>query len=178
MHYRVNPLFVVASIALVLLPLQVVAAQTSSTGDVNSEIEVLRADLAANKVEIIKEAMQFKPQESSVFWPIYKEYQAEVSKLNDERVQLIKSYAEKFSTITDADAKAMAEKAFDLESRRTELKKKYFKKFNEQLPATTVAKFFQLEHRLDLLVNLKLASELPSLLVKPAAKSAQAPPSQ
>jgi hypothetical protein len=178
MSYRANPLFLVALIGLVLLPLQVVVGQTAGAGDVNSEIEALRADWAADKVEIIKEGMQFKPEESSVFWPIYKEYQAEVSKLNDERVQLIKSYAEKFSTINDADAKAMAEKAFDLESRRTELKKKYFKKFNEQLPATTVAKFFQLEHRLDLLVDLKLASELPSLLVKPAAKSAQAPPTR
>ncbi len=175
-QHRLNLFIVVASIALVVFPLQVVVAQTSGGRDVNSEIEALRADLAANKVEIIKEGMQFTPQESSVFWPIYKQYEAQLSKLNDERIQLVKSYSEKFTTLSDADAKVMAEKAFDLESRRTELKKKYFKKFNAQLPATTVAKFFQLEHRLDLLVNLQLASELPLLLVKHAPQGTPAPP--
>jgi hypothetical protein len=140
-----------------------VAAQTGNESDVNSQIESLRADLRADKVKIITVAMQFTPQESSAFWPIYRKYEADLGKLNDQRVQLIKSYAEKYDSMTDADAKAMSEKAFDLESRRANLKKKYFKEFNSKLSATTVARFFQLEHRLDLLVDLQLASELPPM---------------
>jgi hypothetical protein len=35
----------------------------------------------------------------------------------------------------------------------------------------TVAKFLQLEHRLDLLVDLKIASELPALLIKATGKA-------
>jgi len=144
-------------------------ASGSAQSDLTSEIESVRADMRADKVSIIKEAMQFSTKESDDFWPIYKKYEYDLSKLNDERVQLIKSYSDKFGSITDADAKSMAEKAFDLESRRIDLKKKYFKEFNKKLPATTVAKYFQLEHRLDLLVDLRLASLLPSLLVQPAA---------
>ena len=143
-------------------------AQASDTGDVNSEIEALRADMRADKIQIIKDAMQFTPEQSEKFWPIYNKYSADLKKLNDERVQLIKTYAEKFNSMTDADAKSIADKSFDLESKRTDLKKKYFKEFNKQLPATVVARFFQLEHRLDLLVNLKLASDLPMILSKPA----------
>jgi hypothetical protein len=144
---------------------------TESAPDLNSEIEALRADARANKVEIIKEAMNFTPPESAAFWPIYKRYQQELSQINDGRVELVKSYAEKFNTLTDADAQQMAEKSFDLQSRVVDLRKKYFKEFNKKLPATTVAKFFQLEHRLDLLIDLKLASELPSLLVKSASQN-------
>ncbi len=140
-----------------------VAAQTGNEVDVNSEIESLRTDMRADKVKIITAAMKFSPEESSAFWPIYEKYEADLSKLNDQRVQLIKSYAEKYDSLTNADAKAMSEKAFDLESRRAQLRKKYFKEFNSKLPATTVARFFQLEHRLDLLVDLQLASELPPL---------------
>jgi hypothetical protein len=73
--------------------------------------------------------------------------------------------------MTDADAKALSGKAFDLQSRRVDLQKKYFKEFNKQLPATVVARFFQLEHRLDLLVDLKLASQLPPLQKKPVQSS-------
>ena len=136
--------------------------------DLNSQIETMRADVRADKVAIITDAMKFTPEESSAFWPIYKKYEGDLSRLNDERIQLTKSYSDKFMTLTDADAKKMAETAFDIESKRTELKKKYFKEFNQKLPATTVAKFFQLEHRLDLLVDLEIASHLPSLLVKPS----------
>jgi len=141
--------------------------------DVTSEIESVRADARADKVEIIRQAMNFTPQESAAFWPIYKEYEYDLSKLNDRRVELVKSYAEKYSTLTDDDAKKLSNEQFDLDSSLIDLKRHYYKKFNEKLPATTVSKFFQLEHRLDLLIELKVASELPSLLAKPAVKTTQ-----
>ena len=106
--------------ALLMISVRFSAAQTSNDADINSQIESLRADLRADKVKIITAAMHFTPQESAAFWPIYRKYQAELDNLNDERVQLIKSYAEKYDSLTDADAKAMSEKAFDLESRRVQ----------------------------------------------------------
>ena len=145
-----------------------------SDADINSEIEAMRADLRADKAAIITDAMKFTPAESSAFWPIYKKYEFDLSKLNDQRVELIKTYADKYTSMTDADAKSLAEKSFDFESQRVDLKKKYFKEFNKQMPSTTVARFFQLEHRLDLLMDLKLASELPPMLSKSASASSQA----
>jgi hypothetical protein len=147
------------------------AGQTgSATTDpaVDAYINAIRADFNADKIALITDAMQFSDKDANAFWPIYKRYQTEVVALTDERVQLIKTYADKWLNMTDADAKSMAQKSFDLEGRRTDLRKKYFVEFNKVLPALTVAKFFQLEHRLDLLVDLKLASELPSLLERPA----------
>jgi hypothetical protein len=155
------------SLPMLVLPLMALAPQAETTKqDLDSQIESARADIRADKVAIIKEAMNFTPQESSVFWPIYKKYEYDLSRLNDQRVQLVKDYTDRFATLTDADAKQMAEKSFDLESQKLDLKKKYYKEFSEKLPSTTVAKFFQLEHRLDLLIDLQVAAALPSLLVK------------
>jgi hypothetical protein len=88
-------------------------------------------------------------------------------------VALIKSYDEQFTTMTDADAKAIIDQShLDFESRRTDLRKKYAKNFQKAgLSSLTVAKFIQLEHRLDLLLDLKIASELPSLLLKPTGQA-------
>lgn len=133
--------------------------------NIDSFIESLRADFRADKVSLITQTMQFNDKQSAAFWPVYRRYEAELTTLNDGRVKLIKQYADNYETLTDAEAKVMAEKSFALESSRTDLKKKYFKEFTKVLPALTVAKFFQLEHRLDLLVNLQLASELPLLLL-------------
>jgi hypothetical protein len=50
------------------------------------------------------------------------------------------------------------------------LKKRYFKKFNKVLPAFTVTKFFQVERRIDLLMDMKVESALPPLtLTRPAS---------
>ncbi len=66
----------------------------------------------------------------------------------------------------------MADQFFSIESRHVDLQKTYYAEFNKQLPATVVTKFFQLEHRLDLIIDLKLASELPALFLKPAGSTA------
>ncbi len=162
--------------AVVLLSLGVftsVSAAEGSESSFDSHIESLRADLRADKIAIITEAMQFSDQDSKVFWPVYRKYESDLMAINDQRVALIKSYADKFATLTDADAKAMIDQSIDFESRRTALKKKYAKEFQKAgLSSLTVAKFLQLEHRMDLLVDLKIVSELPSLLIKPTGQSA------
>ena len=135
---------------------RVSSAAQSNEPSLDSTIESLRADIRADKVAIVTEAMRFNDQDSKVFWPVYRKYEADVTKVNDQRVALIKSYADKFATMTDADAKAMIEQSLDFESRRIDVKKKYVKEFQKAgLSFLTVAKFLQLEHRLDLLVDLQ-----------------------
>ena len=144
-----------------------VSTAQSSEPSLNSYIESLRADLRADKMDIITEAMRFNDQESKAFWPVYRKYEADVTKVNDQRLALIKLYSDKFITMTNADAKAVIDQSIEFESRRTDVKRKYAQEFQKAgLSSLTVAKFLQLEHRLDLLVDLKIASELPSLLIK------------
>ena len=145
----------------------------SNEPSLDSYLESLRADVRADKVAIITDAMQFNDQDGKAFWPVYRKYEADLMKVNDQRVALIKSYADKFTTMTDADAKGMIEQSLDFESSRTDVKKKYAKEFQKAgLSSLTVAKFIQLEHRLDLLIDIKIASELPPLLTKPTVQSA------
>jgi hypothetical protein len=119
--------------------------------------------MQAGKTTVITSAMNFNDKEGAAFWPIYKQYDYERSRLDDGRVAVIKEYAQKYPNLTDADAKAMAEKMLECDSRLAALKKKYYKKFNKVLPALTVAKFFQLERRVDLLMDMQVESSLPPL---------------
>jgi len=159
------------AIALVLIALAMLAygGPRQSTPAYQTEdayIDSLRADLKADKTTLITEAMQFSEKDAAAFWPVYKRYEGEDVKLNDERVSLIKTYSNTWTTLADGDARTLVKKALDLESRRNDLRRKYFSEFSKVLPGLTVAKFFQLEHRLDVLVDLRIASELPALLVR------------
>ena len=130
---------------------------------IDSTIAVVRANMQADRTTLITTGMNFNDKDGAAFWPIYKQYQYERSKVDDDRVAVIKEYTQKYSTLTDAEAKAMADKTLDCDSRLAELKKKYYRKFSKVLPALTVAKFFQLERRVDLMMDMNVESSLPPL---------------
>ena len=150
-------------ITLAMIALSGVCRAQTQEASIGSTIESIRADMQADRAKIINATMNFSEKDSAAFWPIYRKYEYERSTLDDRRVAVIKDYAAKFQTLNDADAKAMAERMFDCDSGLAALKKKYFKKFNAVLPALTVTKFFQLEHRIDLLMDMKVESSLPPL---------------
>ncbi len=156
--------FVLPVIAFAVLALSPICrAQAQAPTLSGASIERLRADTQADRVTVISTAMNFSEKDAAVFWPLYRKYEYERSTLDDRRVAVIKEYSAKYPDLTDSEAKAMAEKMFDCDVRLAELKKKYFKKFNEVLPAVTVAKFFQLEHRIDVLMDMNVESALPPL---------------
>ena len=113
--------------------------------------------------------MGFTEAEDRAFWPIYRDYDLEMSKLGDERVRLIRDYAAAFATLTDERAASLAAKALDLETRRNAAKAKCYEKVKTALSPRTALRFLQVEHQLQLLIDLQIAAALP---VAPAGKDA------
>ena len=157
-----------------LLMAGVCGAQTQEL-NVGSTIESVRADMQADRAKMVAAAMNFSDKDGAVFWPIYRKYEYERATVGDRRVGVMKEYMAKFSTLSDADAKAMSERMIDCDSELAALKKKYFKKLNSVLPALTVAKFFQLEHRIDLVMDVQVESSLPPLFHFPEANTQTGP---
>jgi Spy/CpxP family protein refolding chaperone len=130
---------------------------------IDSTIAVVRANMQADRTTLITTGMNFNDKDGAAFWPIYQQYEYERSRLDDRRAAVIKQYTQKYPNLTDAEAKAMADQMLDCESRLAELKKKYYKKFNKVLPALTVTKFFQLDRRIDLMMDMQVEASLPPL---------------
>jgi hypothetical protein len=129
----------------------------------DSTIAVVRANMQADRTTLITTGMNFNEKEGAAFWPIYEQYEYERTRLDDRRVAVIKEYAQKYQSLNDAEAKTMAEQMLDFDSRLAGLKIKYYKKFSKVLPALTVTKFFQLERRIDLLMDMQVEAALPPL---------------
>ena len=131
-------------------------------------IEIMRADLRADKVAILTESMEFSEADAEVFWPIYREYELELSKLGDRRLEMLKQYARTHEDLSNEDAKRLANAWFQLQEDHLKLKKKIFGRVEKALSTTIAARFLQVEHQIQLLAELGLASETP--LVKPVKK--------
>lgn len=119
--------------------------------------------MQADRTTLITTGMNFTDKDGAGFWPIYRQYEFERSTLDDSRVAVVKEYAQKYPNLSDSEAKGMSERMFDFDSRLAALKKKYYKRFNKVLPALTVTKFFQLERRIDLVMDMQVESSLPPL---------------
>ena len=135
----------------------------ADTRDANlrAYVELLRADVRAQKVAFITELMEFNEADDKAFWPIYRAYDTELATINDERVTGIEEFTRSYGKLDDALADKLAIKSLDLEGRRTALKQKYYDRFKTAMSATTAARFLQIENQLQLIVDLQIASSLP-----------------
>ena len=131
-------------------------------------IEQLRSDLRAEKVAVPTESMELEEAESERFWPIYREYELELSKLGDRRLALLKRYAENYDSLGNEEIKRISRDWFKLQEDHLKLQKKYFDRMEKELTASIAARFLQIEHQIGLLVELGQVEETP--LVKPIKK--------
>ncbi len=124
-------------------------------------IEVLRSDVRAEKVALITEMMMFTDEQAEAFWPVYRDMENEGGKLTDQRLALIKEYAENYDEMTDKVAKDIMKKAFTLREKRLALEKKYYKKFSAALDPITAAKFYQINHEINMMIDIQISAGLP-----------------
>lgn len=155
---RRTVLFFTAIVMAVAAQLPRVWAQDYS---VDSDIQLLRADIRNDKVKIITDQMQLSDAESKGFWPIYNDYQHDLDKLNDQKVTLIKEYAANYDEMTDKEVQSLADRSFALQRKRIDLRQQYFKKISKAVSPKSAARFVQVEDRVELLLNLQLAANMP-----------------
>jgi hypothetical protein len=123
--------------------------------------ELMRSDLRAQKAALITQVIGFTDEEDKAFWPVYREYELELTRLNDDRLALIDDYSKTYDKLTDAKANELVTKALDLEVRRAALQQKYYTKLKAALPTKTAARVMQVEHQILLLLDLQIAASLP-----------------
>jgi hypothetical protein len=141
------------------------AQATPAQSSVDQDVALLRKDIRSDKKQIIAANLQLTDAESQKFWPVYDQYTAELTKINDAKVAAIKDYAANYSTLTDDKALALTRQIIGIEESVGQLRLKYVPIFSKVISGKKTALFFQLDRRLTMLVDLQVASEVP--LVEP-----------
>src|SRR5512139_1090077 len=155
MRNGITRLCATALTAFVLLsgaPQQPAPDQTKET-NLKAYVELLRKDVRKEKVAILSELMGLSAEEASRFWPVYNDFDKALTVLADERIALIRMYAENFGSITDATATKLANGALDLDAKRNELKRQYFQKMSQALNPRLAARFLQIENQLEKIID-------------------------
>jgi len=129
--------------------------------NIQEYIDLMRKDVRQQKAEIMGSIMVLSATDAAKFWPIYSDYDAQLTKLNDQRVEIIKEYARSYNDMTDAKADELVQKAMAYQKQRAELLAQTYDKVKQALGGITAARFAMVEHQLLLIIDLQLDSSLP-----------------
>ncbi len=134
-----------------------IPAQAQDAGETQS----LRADLQAERTKLVAANLQLTDAEGAKFWPLYNEYRAQHSKLGDRTITLVEDYAQNYETLSDEKAKDLLKRQFQIEDDRLKLQRSYAGKFEKILPPKKVARYYQIERKLDAAVMYEAAQSIP-----------------
>ena len=132
------------------------------------QIELTRTYIEANRQTIVTTVMNLTEEESKIFWPIYKEYRADVQGLNDRLIALIEEYADNYENLTDERSADLMIRHLDIEEDRLLYKRMYIDDFLEALSPSKVARFYQIENKMDSVIRADLTIAIP--LMAPEAQ--------
>ena len=128
-----------------------------------SDFELMRSDIRTKKTALIADRMKFTDREAAAFWPVYRQYEAELAAINDKKVAIMKDYLDRHDALTEQQADQLAQDVFDMDQRTLDLRTKCFGALERVMPAKTIVRWLQLERRLQLLVDAQLAKDLPAI---------------
>ena len=154
-------IIIFAAIVLISATVSAQAVQVTAKPLSDTDIQLLRSDVQSVKNQIIADTMQFTDAESKVFWPVYRDYARDQQVIGDDRVRLITDYAKNYDSMDDPKAKDMVQRMISIEERNLNVRKDYWPKFVNALGAKRAAKFYQVDNRISLIINLQLTDEIP-----------------
>jgi hypothetical protein len=132
-------------------------AQEKPADNMQIVLEKIRAD----KKLFVAENMQLTEAEAKAFWPVYEKYQDELFLIRVRTAKLINDYADVYEKMTNAAAKKLLDEYMNIESLGLKLRQAYLVKFRNVMPEVKVARYYQMENKINAGLVYELATKIP-----------------
>lgn len=163
----------VAVVALGLVPDGVIAQETPAPDTAkpapaeaprtvsDEDIQLLRKDIRAQRKQLIAANLPLSPTEAEKFWPVYEQYIGELVSNNNKKYALIKQFVSTGGVLTEAEAADSVKQWVSVDESVAALRQKYIPLFGKVLSAKNEALFYQLDRRVQLMIDLQLMALIP-----------------
>lgn len=158
-----SKLYLPALFAVLSLPGAVMAQVNPAFSDIAEATEQARAIAQTQRKLVVSNNLALTAAEGNAFWPVYDRYAAELKRAGDRRVKVITDYAANYDNMSDAIAKHLIADSFKYQEQILKIRKSYLGKFRRVLPEVKLARFYQIENKLDAITNFALARNIPLL---------------
>jgi Spy/CpxP family protein refolding chaperone len=129
--------------------------------DLEPAIKMMREEAGQDRRDIVKANMLLTETEAAKFWPLYDAYRDARNKVGDRKVKLITDFAANKDSMTQDEAARLTKEFFAIEKKKIQVKETYVAKMSKVLSSRTVARFFQIDQKLDAIVDAGIAANVP-----------------
>jgi len=135
----------------------------TSAQQVTDAIELTRTVIQTERKVIVAKNMNLSSSESKAFWPIYNDYSVAMRKIDDRQNILILKYANAYNhdNLTNEIAGHILKEFLSIQETQTKLKGSYIRKFEAVLPTVKVARFFQIDNKMDVMIDYEMSRQIP-----------------
>lgn len=146
---------------LISLPVYAEEKKSDNEGNAANNMEIIREKIRADKKLLVAANMDLTETEAKAFWPIYEEFQTQLTQNNERIAKLIMDYAENYDIMTAETAQKLLNESLMLEEQRLTLKQLYLPKFHTALPSIKVGRYYQIENKIQAILHYELAENIP-----------------
>ena len=153
-------------LALALTGGLVLPAVAQDNAAAYTALQQLQADLRSDRQALVAENLPLSESDARAFWPVYTAYAADLGKSGERKARIISAYASNFDSMNDAKAGAFMKDYLAMEGDRLKTRKKYADQAAKVIGAQKAARWMQIETKLDAIINIGIANEIPLVPLK------------
>ena len=134
----------------------------------NDELADGREMIQNERENIVRAELHLTDEEAAAFWPLYAKYRQEHSEIMGRYGNLITEYVRRYddADLSNEYADEMIDTYFEVKAGLLRTQQDYLPKFRAILPAMKVARFYQLENKINVEIDAQIADVVP--LVDPS----------
>ena len=141
-------------------------APKPTDAQITAAADTMRMEVAAARKQTVAENMNLTPDEATKFWPVYDQYRGEMKTLKDGEWAVIMGYAKNYAMMSDSTAQRLVTEWMTNETAQQALRASYAPKFAAAVGWIKTGRYFQIETRLDALLSLARAKQIPLVPTK------------
>jgi hypothetical protein len=149
------------TLALSLVAPVIRAGQPDAEPSTDVAIDALRSAIQSNRKAVVAVNLGLTKDEAATFWPVYDRYQKEMNAIGDRLLAVIQDYSASFPNLDDAKAMKLVGDYLAVEADRVSVRRAYLDDFAKSLPGRKVARFYQIENKIDAVQRYELAARIP-----------------
>jgi len=153
---------------LTFLAAAALRAEEPAPASTEADLQLLLDTIRSNRRALVAVNLQLSAEEATKFWPLYERYQQEMNAIGDRVSAIVQDYSANFRDLSNDKALELMNKYLEAEADRVKVRRTYLPEFSAILPGRTVARFYQIENKMDAVVRYDLAAAIPVVDEKPA----------
>jgi hypothetical protein len=154
-------LLFVACAMLAVTAVAAVAAEPAAAVPGKEDLSLLLQTIRSNRKAFVSVNLALTPDEAAKFWPLYDEYQKELTPYGDRLASIVDEYIASFRTLSNEKALELIKGYNEAEAGRLQVRRSFIDRFAAVVPGRTVARFYQIENKIDAVLRYDLAATIP-----------------